>query len=415
MAIARAERSNEAVGVLCLDLDGFKAVNDTHGHPVGDVLLCRIADGLRSVMPDGAFAARLGGDEFVVVTRVSTADVPSALIDLAYEIVSTIQRPISVGASVLNVGASVGISVYPRDGENSESLLKAADIALYQAKTDSRHRYKMFSPDLNHGADRHKALIRELREALATDQFELHYQPIVDLRSRQLVACEALLRWRHPTKGLITPDKFISTAEESGLIVPLGEWVLRRSCLDASNWPRDFGLTINFSSLNFEDPGFVDTLRDVVVQTGVDPAHLEIEVTERIPLSGASIVLEGLERVRDMGISLSLDDFGAGSSALSYLLRFPFNKIKIDRTFVGRLGSNESAVTLVRAMLGVASGLGIATLAEGVETERQAEILAAEGCEQAQGFYFGRPFPEPVTSQILADARKNADGGSAAA
>jgi diguanylate cyclase (GGDEF)-like protein len=415
MAIARAERSGESVGVLCLDLDGFKAVNDTHGHPVGDVLLCRIADGLRSVMPDGAFAARLGGDEFVVVTRVSTADVPSALIDLAYEIVSTIQRPITVGTSVLDVGVSVGVSVYPRDGDNSESLLKAADVALYQAKTDNRHRCRMFSPDLDHGADRRKAWIRELREALATNQFELHYQPIVDLRSRELVACEALLRWRHPTKGLISPDQFISIAEESGLIEPLGEWVLRRSCMDASNWPADFGLTINFSSLNFEDPSFVETLSKVVVQTGVDPARLEIEVTERVPLSSASTVLEGLERVRAMGISLSLDDFGAGSSALSYLLRFPFNKIKIDRTFIGRLGNNESAATLVQAMLGVARGLGIATLAEGVETELQADILAAEGCEQAQGFYFGRPFPEPVMSQLLADARKNAGGGSAAA
>jgi diguanylate cyclase (GGDEF)-like protein len=412
--IERAKRSGEFVAVLCLDLDGFKAVNDTHGHPVGDTLLCRVAERIRAVIPDSALAARLGGDEFAVVTRIAP-DRLSTSIDLANELVATIQEAVTVGASVLQVGASGGISVFPRDGDSPAALLKAADIALYQAKTDSRNRCKVFSPELTNGKDQRKALIRELKEALAGGQFELHYQPIVDLATRETVCCEALLRWRHPEKGLITPDKFISTAEDSGLILPLGEWVLRQACADAMNWPASVGLTVNLSSLNFEDPGFIETVQDIVERAGFEASRLEIEVTERLPLSSASKVLDDLKRVREMGISLSLDDFGAGSSALSYLLRYPFNKIKIDRTFIGRLGSTEGAVTLVRAMLGVARGLGLATLAEGVETERQASILLEEGCQQAQGFYFGKPYPAQVIRQMLLDHKKNAGGGSAAA
>jgi diguanylate cyclase (GGDEF)-like protein len=412
--IERAKRSGDFVAVLCLDLDGFKAVNDTHGHPVGDTLLCRIAERIRAVIPESALAARLGGDEFAVITRISP-DRLSTAIDIANELVATIQEAVTVGASVLQVGASVGVSVFPRDGDTPAALLKASDIALYQAKTDSRNRCKVFSPDLTNGKDQRKALIRGLKEALAGAQFELHYQPIVDLATREIVSCEALLRWRHPEKGLITPDKFISTAEDSGLIAPLGEWVLRQASADAMNWPASVGLTVNLSSLNFEDPGFIELVEAIVGRTGFEAARLEIEVTERVPLSGASKVLDDLKRIREMGISLSLDDFGAGSSALSYLLRYPFNKIKIDRAFIGRLGSTEGAVTLVRAMLGVARGLGLATLAEGVESERQAGILTEEGCQQAQGFYFGKPYPAPVIRQMLLDHKKNAGGGSAAA
>jgi predicted signal transduction protein with EAL and GGDEF domain len=354
----------------------------------------------------------MGGDEFAIVIPEQPA---ISSVDFANELVTSVQQVIAVGSSVLQIGASVGISVFPRDGGDPEALLKAADVALYQAKTDSRVRCKVYSPDQANGRDQRKAIIRELKEALTLGQFELHYQPIVDLSSREAIACEALLRWRHPDRGLISPDKFISVAEDSGLIVPIGEWVLRAACTEALSWPQSVGLTVNLSSVNFEDAGFIDMVRDVIARTGFDAARLEIEVTERLPLSSAPKVLNDLKRVREMGISLSLDDFGAGSSALAYLLQFPFNKIKIDRTFIGRLGTTDGAVTLVQAMLGVARGLGLASLAEGVETERQAEILSAVGCQQAQGFYFGKPYPGQVIAQVLRDFGKRVNGGSAAA
>jgi len=411
-AMAGAVQAEQSIAVLCMDLDGFKGVNDTHGHPVGDSLLRTVAERIRSLLPPGGFAARMGGDEFAIVIPEHPA---ISSVDFANELVTSVQQVIAVGSSVLQIGASVGISVFPRDGGDPEALLKAADVALYQAKTDSRVRCKVYSPDQANGRDQRKAIIRELKEALTLGQFELHYQPIVDLSSREAIACEALLRWRHPDRGLISPDKFISVAEDSGLIVPIGEWVLRAACTEALSWPQSVGLTVNLSSVNFEDAGFIDMVRDVIARTGFDAARLEIEVTERLPLSSAPKVLNDLKRVREMGISLSLDDFGAGSSALAYLLQFPFNKIKIDRTFIGRLGTTDGAVTLVQAMLGVARGLGLASLAEGVETERQAEILSAVGCQQAQGFYFGKPYPGQVIAQVLRDFGKRVNGGSAAA
>ena len=398
--LARMHRGEQAA-VLSIDLDRFKHVNDTLGHPVGDELLIAVARRLRECTREEDIIARFGGDEFVVV-QIAANLKPAEASALASRIVDVVGAPFDIGGQQLVVGASVGIAMAPADGTDPDQLLKNADLALYRAKTDGRGTYRFFESEMDARAQARRTLELDLRAAITRGEFELHYQPILDLRTNAVVSVEALVRWNHPERGLVPPLDFIPLAEETGLIVQIGEWVLRQACGEAAKWPRDVSVAVNLSPAQFKSRGLLSTIINAVAIAGLAPGRLELEITESVLLQDGEATLATLHGLRQFGVRISMDDFGTGYSSLSYLRSFPFDKIKIDSSFIKELATRDDSMAIVRAVTGLGKSLGITTTAEGVETSEQLTLLRAEGCSEIQGFLFSRPLPAAGIERLLA-------------
>lgn len=381
----------ERLAVLYLDLDHFKRVNDTLGHSAGDQLLKGVADRLRRCVGSLGVVARLGGDEFAVIATSLT--LPSDAAALATRIGESIRAPFDLGGHEIAADVSVGISLAPNYACEAQELLRMADVALYEAKNNRRGSYCFFRADMNQRVRARIEMERDLRRALADGEFELHYQPIVNLHENRIVACEALARWRHPERGLISPAEFIPVAEDIGLIVALGEWVLRTACAEAAKWPDDIRVAVNVSTLQLCDGNLVATVTDATRTAGLQPGRLEIEVTESVFIDNTTAILAALKELLDYGVTTAIDDFGTGFSSLSYLLSFPFGRIKIDRAFIAGLPDKRESRAIVRAVSQLARSLDIGVTAEGVETEQQLRHVRILGCTEMQGFLFSRPQP----------------------
>jgi diguanylate cyclase (GGDEF)-like protein len=401
LALASAQQSS-SVAVLCLDLDRFKEVNDTLGHGVGDALLIAVAERLRGCLRKTDTVARVGGDEFVVL-QISADPLEEAAM-LSQRLLEKISAPYDLDGHQVIIGTSIGIAVSPRDGTEPEMLLENADIAMYRSKTAGRGTFHFFGEDMDAQHKARRSLERDLRMALVRGEFELDYQPIVNLRRDEIAACEALLRWRHPERGLIAPSGFIPLAEETGLITPIGDWVLRHACAEATSWPAHVKVAINFSAVQFKDRNLPKMVFNALAASGLPAERLEIEITESVLFENAEAVLAMLEEIHSFGVRIVLDDFGTGHSSLGYLRTFPFDKIKIDRSFVSDMsGGSEAARAIVRAVACLGKDLGIATVAEGVETEDQLRHVRDEGCNEMQGFLFARPASAAALSRLFAE------------
>jgi diguanylate cyclase (GGDEF)-like protein len=381
---------NEKFAVHFIDLDRFKAVNDTLGHPVGDALLCAVTRRLQMAVRGADILARLGGDEFAIIQADAS---PTDATELAGRLVQLMSEPFDMRGNQIVVGASIGIAVAPADGKDSDQLLRNSDMALYRAKSEGRGSYHFFEAEMDAQMQARHALEVDLRKAIFESEFEVHYQPIVDVAKCKYVGFEALVRWNHPRHGMVMPDNFIPVAEDIGLIVPLGEWVLKQACQEATNWPNDISIAVNLSAAQFRSPTVVYTIVSALATSGLSPTRLELEITETVLLQRDQTILDILHQIRELGVRISMDDFGTGYSSLSYLRSFPFDKIKIDRSFIKGLGNQEDCTAIVRAVTRLGSSLGMTTIAEGVETQAQLEILRAEGCDQVQGFLFSPPMP----------------------
>jgi diguanylate cyclase (GGDEF)-like protein len=379
--------------VLMIDLDHFKSINDSHGHLIGDKLLSEMAARLRSLVRTGDLVARLGGDEFAVVAHDVSAGAQATA--LAERICRAAQQPFQIEGQNLFVGASVGIALAPQDGRRVQELLQAADLALYAAKSAGRGTFRLFSREMEAAQRARLSLEADLRAAIAHEQFELHYQPIKAIESNEVTAYEALIRWRHPQRGMVPPLDFIALAEETGLIVPIGAWVLRRACLDMSRSASPGRVAVNLSPLQFRDKDLLETVKDALNTSGLPAHRLEIEITESTLLHNDELTMQQLTALRDLGVHITMDDFGTGYSSLGYLLSYPIQSIKIDRSFVRGLGENANSTAIIRAITMLATSLGMSTTAEGVETEGQLALLRELGCSEAQGFLFSRPKPAP--------------------
>jgi diguanylate cyclase (GGDEF)-like protein len=405
-ALRLAKRSDQ-LAVLCLDLDHFKDINDSLGHPVGDALLKEVAGRLGQCITENDTVARLGGDEFAIVQFCNDCD-PSAVALLASHLVEQVSAPYEIAGHQLVIGVSIGISLAPEDGKNPDELLKKADLALYRAKEDGRGTYRFFETGMDARAQARRLLELDLRAALRREEFEVYYQPIRDVAKDVVVAFEALARWNHSLRGMISPVSFIPLAEETGLIVPIGEWVLRRACMDAARWPQDVCVAVNLSPVQFKNVNLVSSVKEALKASGLPAHRLELEITESVLLQNSEATLSVLHELRGFGVRISLDDFGTGYSSLSYLRSFPFDKIKIDRSFVSELATREDSMAIVRAVTGLGKSLGIVTTAEGVETDAQFDLLRQEGCTQAQGYLFSPPRPVAEVETMLSRARAQA-------
>jgi diguanylate cyclase (GGDEF)-like protein len=389
-ALARARRRNHKFAVLMLDLDRFKEINDTLGHPVGDELLKAVAERLRTCCRETSTIARLGGDEFAVIEDIEDQAVEATA--LAERIQRALAAPYDLGGYRVVSGTSIGIAIVPNDGMSCDDIVKNADLALYRAKDSGRGTHRFFEPEMDRQMRARHTLEQELRTALVRCEFELHYQPFVDLGTGEIGGYEALLRWNHPRRGLVMPGEFISLAEETGLIVPIGEWVLMMACAEAARWPAHFRVSTNLSPAQFKSTELVPAVVSALAMSGIAAQRLELEVTETAIMHDSESVFASLHQLHSLGVRIALDDFGTGYSSLSFLQQFPFDKIKIDRAFVNELfGENEDARIVARAVVRFAVSLGKTTTAEGVETREQVEFLRAEGCTEMQGYYFSRP------------------------
>jgi diguanylate cyclase (GGDEF)-like protein len=398
-ALVRAERTGGPCAVLCIDLDRFKAINDTLGHPVGDALLCKVAERLLSASRDGDVVARLGGDEFAIIQPDGLQ--PRGAEALAARLVDLLGRTYVASGHMLNIGASIGVAISTTDGADADTLLKNADLALYRAKGDGRGMFRFFETGMDASMQARRALEIDLRRALALKQFHLVYQPQVDLETDTITGFEALLRWRHPERGLVSPADFIPLSEEIGIINPIGEWVLRTACLEAMSWVRPASIAVNLSPVQFRGSKLVAMVTSALAQSGLDPSRLELEITEGALLENTEKVLSVLHAVRELGVRISMDDFGTGYSSLSYLQKFPFDKIKIDQSFVRGMDDSSDCRAIVRAVTGLGASMGIKTTAEGVETDEQMARIRAEGCTQVQGYLTGRPLPATEAAALL--------------
>jgi diguanylate cyclase (GGDEF)-like protein len=397
-AIANAGRGNLAA-VLCLDLDHFKDINDTLGHPLGDSLLRAVADRLGACVRQVDLVARFGGDEFAVVQAAPERVEDVAL--LARRIIEMLSLPYELDGHQVMVGTSIGIALIPTDGADPATLLKNADIALYRAKSDGRGVFRFFAPAMDARLQERRRLELDLQHAMTHDEFELFYQPLIDLAEDRICGFEALLRWRHPTRGMLDPNQFVPLTEEMGLIVPLGEWALREACREAVCWPDDVKVAVNLSPVQFRYRDLVQTVAAALKESGLPSRRLDLEITEAVLLQDSDEVLGILHGLRALGVRISMDDFGTGYSSLSYLRSFPFDKIKIDQSFVRDLSHNADAAAIVRAVARLGSSLGMATTAEGVETDDQLLRLRAEGCTEVQGFLFSQPRPASEVPGLL--------------
>ncbi|HYS90006.1 MAG TPA: EAL domain-containing protein, partial [Bradyrhizobium sp.] len=381
-----------AFSILMLDLDRFKNVNDSLGHAAGDALLRQVALRLKSALRSTDVLARLGGDEFAII-QAKCDDQRTGSITLATRISKLIAEPFLLQGHQVEVGASIGIAMAPEHGSDQERLLKKADLALYRSKSAGRNCFTLYDEAMSAELEARNTLESDLRDAVARCQFELHYQPFFDFQSGERRGLEALVRWRHPTRGLIPPDQFIPLAEETGLIVPLGEWVLKRACDDATSWPADIKVAVNLSPVQLKQAELFDVIRYALRSSGLPPERLEIELTESVLLERAAENHALMERLKGIGISLALDDFGTGYSSLSCLTAFPFDKIKIDKSFIANLTNGHKSSAIISSIVALARGLGMSVTAEGVETQEQFERLKTLGVNFAQGYLLGRPMP----------------------
>jgi len=398
-ALAEGRPGSGRVAALCVDLDLFKNVNDSFGHPIGDRLLRSVADRLRSHLVGNNLVARLGGDEFaVILTNVVS---PNEASDYAARLIKTLSEAYEIDGIEVVIGASIGIALSPGDGETSEELMRNSDMALYRAKSDGGGVHRFFEREMDRQAQKRRDMELDLRRAFANGEFELHYQPLVDIAADRISGFESLLRWRHPQRGMISPADFIPVAEDIGLIVALGEWVLREACTEAAKWPTDVKVAVNLSPVQFRSRNLVQVVISALAHSGLSPRRLELEITESLFLAETEANLAILHQLRELGVSISMDDFGTGYSSLSYLRSFPFDKIKIDRSFVKDLGQRSDCVAIVRAISGLGRSLNITTTAEGVETVDQLDWLRAEGCNEVQGFLFSAAKPAAEVEALL--------------
>jgi diguanylate cyclase (GGDEF)-like protein/PAS domain S-box-containing protein len=403
-ALLRQLGGGSGCALLLVDLDRFKLVNDTLGHSIGDQLLCEVARRLEACVGSDGGVGRLGGDEFAIVWRGANDE--AALGELASKIIAELSRSVTIGAATLHVGATIGIARAPADGDREERLMRCADLALYRGKEQGRGGYAFFEAQMYADAEDYRSLENDLRNALNAGALKLHYQPIIDAGTGETVGREALLRWTHPQRGPIPPDQFVPIIEDAGLIHQIGDWVIREACAEASTWPRNVRVAVNISAAQISGSGLAETVVGALSATGLAPDRLELEVTESIFIGDDAATLAALERLRTIGVRLVLDDFGKGYSSFGYLSRVHFAKVKIDRTFVRGAASEERESTaIIRAILALARGLGIQATAEGIETEREAEAMRALGCDELQGFLFGRPEPAPSLSTPAARKR----------
>jgi diguanylate cyclase (GGDEF)-like protein/PAS domain S-box-containing protein len=392
-------RAGEHVAVLYLDLDNFKGINDSLGHPVGDELMKAVAARLRGCVGETDTVARLGGDEFAII---QTAGVhPTGVIDLVSRIHEAIRTPFDVVGHQLVADTSIGIALAPDDGTDPDQLLKNADLALYGAKADGRGTYRFFEPDMDARVKERRALEFDMRQAIMCDGFEIFYQPVVNLRDKKISGCEALLRWRHPERGLISPADFVPIAEETGLINLLGEWVLRSACAEAAAWPGDVKVAVNVSAVQFKSGNLAQLVLNALTASGLPAHRLELEITESVLIRDDESTLLILHQLRDLGVQIVLDDFGTGYSSLNYLHRFPFDKIKIDRSFIKTVAETDGSLSIVLAVVSIAQSRDITTTAEGVETQYQMDLLRSLGCTEIQGFLFSPPRPAAEILPLL--------------
>ena len=391
-ALKRMRELGEEFTILMLDLDRFKTVNDSLGHPVGDQLLQIVAQRLRRLTRYSDNVARLGGDEFAVLYAVEK-DHENGVILLANRILTAVTEPYDLEGRKVTVGTSIGITWAPNDGSDADSLLKNADLALYKAKSEGGNRHCFFEASMEAEARERRELEDDLRKAITRNEFELHYQTIIDVRTQECVGAEALVRWHHPERGLISPDQFISLAEESGLILPLGNWILRKACSEAVKWPAHLKIAVNLSPAQFKQSELLEIIRLTLSDTGLAPHRLEIEITETVLIEKNAENLAILHDLKGLGLSIVLDDFGIGYSSMRYLQMFPFDKIKIDRSFIQSMTTHADSAAIVCAIAGLGQNLDIETTAEGVETEEQFRFLRTAGCQLAQGYLFSRPVP----------------------
>lgn len=398
-ALAQRGRSGQPVAVLALDLDEFKAINDTLGHHVGDHVLRIIGERIRCATREEDLVARLGGDEFAILQYGQRQ--PEAAEMLARRLVDLLSRPLIVEGTVVQTGTSVGIAVAEDGADDATVLQKSADLALYRAKDKGRGTFVFFEPHMDAVMRERRALENDLRLALARQAFSLAYQPLYEAAEGRLSGFEALLRWTHPTRGAISPGAFIPLAEQTGLIIPIGQWVLRKACEDAMSWPEHLTVAVNLSAAQFADRKIVATIRDALSRSGLDPARLEVEITESVLLSNSGGVIKSLTEIRSLGVRIAMDDFGTGYSSLSYLRSFPFDRVKIDRSFVSDIESNADSAAIVSAIIGLGHSLGMATTAEGIENSDQLERIRAEGCDHLQGFFLSRPVGADRICEIL--------------
>ncbi len=403
LAIAQARRTGEKLAVVFLDLDRFKMINDSLGHSVGDELLTAVGIRLQSAVRRGDTLARRGGDEFtLLMTKIRDA---TDVAKLAQHLLEIIRSPFEVAGRELFVTISIGVGIYPEDGEDGETLVKHSDVAMYRAKELGRDTYRLFTPAMNAEALEYLGLQNSLRRGLALDQFVLYYQPIVELSSRRLLGCEALLRWRHPDKGLLEPAAFIERAESTGLIVPIGLWALRAACERVQAWKRtaaaDLLLTVNVSMRQLEEAGFVDSVECILKETGIEPGRLELEITESMKIEDIESSVKVALSLKELGVRISIDDFGTGYSALTYLRSLPVDTIKIDSSFVQRVHETSNEGAIVVAVLAMAQSLGVHVIAEGIENEDQLTVLRRHGCESGQGHLFSPALPHDRFEQLL--------------
>ncbi len=395
-ALALAERSRHGIALLCLDLDRFKAVNDLFGHPGGDRVLVEAGARVRGVVRDMDTAARLGGDEFAIIQQLASQREAASV---AERLLVELSRPYDLDGQQVTIGVSIGIALFPGDGSDATMLMKNADLALYRAKRDGRRVFRCFEPEMDARVQERRAMEQDLRQAIARGELTLNYQPLVESRTLEITGFEALLRWTHPIRGSVPPSVFIPLAEETGLIVTLGHWVLETACKEAASWTEPYRIAVNLSPAQFKEAGLTGMIRATLARHGLDPARLELEITEGVLIEDSERALMVLEELKQSGVRVALDDFGTGYSSLSYLRRFPFDTIKIDRSFLQGIGEgNSEAEAIVSSVIAMGRNLGLEVTAEGVETRAQLDMLRAERCTQLQGFLLGRPtalVPEP--------------------
>jgi diguanylate cyclase (GGDEF)-like protein len=388
--------------VLCLDLDRFKQVNDVFGHAAGDTLLATVARRMQDAIGD-TFLARLGGDEFAIVAPAGAH--PPKAAALAEKLLAAVVDEIVIDQQHLRVGLSIGVALFPDDGTDPDALTANADAALYRAKAEGRGTIRFFEAEMDQQIRKHHAIQLDLRGAIERNELELYFQPQARLQ-HEIVAFEALLRWHHPVRGFVPPSTFVPLAEESGLIFGIGEWVLREACREAARWSNPLRVSVNLSPVQFRHGDLPSLVHAILLETGLPPARLELEVTEGVLINDFERTVSILRRLKSLGVRVAMDDFGTGYSSLSYLQAFPFDKIKIDQRFICNLEHDAQSATIVRAVIGLARGLNIPVLAEGVETQAQLNFLAAEHCDKVQGFLIGRP--EPISHYAKCVGRKKA-------
>ncbi len=407
-AITYAERQKTNVGVLFLDLDRFKNVNDTVGHHIGDALLQEVAQRIRLCARSSDTVSRQGGDEFVIL--LPNLDDLSDIVLVIDKLIGSIANPYDLSGHVMHVTTSVGVSVYPQDGNDSETLIRNADTAMYQAKEAGRNDYRFFTQEMNHAIAKRVGLENKLRNALEKGELLLHYQPKVDLRSGEIIAAEALVRWQHPEDGLISPAEFIPIAEDTGLIVPLGEWVLNEACRQNQEWRetglRKIAMAVNLSPVQFQGHEVIDAILAALARSGMPASALELEITESAMMRDPDQAITLLNKINGFGIKVSIDDFGTGYSSLSHLKKFPIDELKVDQSFVRDLSIDKDDAAIVIAVIGMAKSLGLSVIAEGVETIQQLRFLEMLECDKIQGYYFSKPLPAAEFRKLLESGRK---------